>query len=175
MVLTVGCGKTTVVQNEYEKALLGKWAYLHDVKTMEAQFKPDGNAKFEGKEYRYTADGEMIHLTGADSEQKNLRYVTNEKNKDQMYVYVQSIYTRQSNSTGIVGVWMCMDKGWTYEFTDKGTFMEDGALTGYYEVNEEAGTVKLIYGEALEDTIFFYQLQGDSLAIEYPWGMQRME
>jgi hypothetical protein len=29
-------------------------------------------------------------------------------------------------------------------------------MTGYYEVNEEAKTVKLMYGGALADTVFFY-------------------
>ena len=52
--------------------------------------------------------------------------------------------------------------------------MEDGALTGYYEVNEEAKTVKLMYGEALEDAVFYYQITEEGLFIEYPWLMEKI-
>ena len=51
---------------------------------------------------------------------------------------------------------------------------EDGALTGYYEVNEEAKTVKLMYGEALEDAVFYYQIMEEGLFIEYPWLMEKI-
>ena len=90
-----------------------------------------------------------------------------------MYVYIQSTYTRQpeGGGSGIVGMWLCEDKGWTFEFSAKGTFMEEGAMTGYYEVNEEAHTVKLMYGEALADTVFFFELKENELFVEYPWLM----
>lgn len=167
-----GCGNVSQ-QNDYEKALLGKWAYAHDLDTVVANFKDSGSAKFENNTYKYTSDGEFIKLTSMSDKDINLRYVQKD---DQMYVYVQSVYTCQNpeNQDGVVGVWLCEDKQWTYEFTSKGTFMEDGALTGYYEVNEEAGTIKLMYGEALEDTVFYYQLTDEGLFIEYPWLMKRI-
>ncbi|MGN0403063.1 MAG: hypothetical protein ACI4HQ_12505 [Acetatifactor sp.] len=167
-----------IPQNAYESALLGKWAYTHDMEKAAISFWEDGSAEFEGKKYQYTCDGERIHLIGKEQE-KHLRYVQNE---DRMYLYIQSAYTKQGDyayqGTGtpsdIVGYWKCEDTNWTFEFTPNGTFMEDGALTGYYYTDEEAGTVKLVYGEALEDTVFYYRLTEEGLLIEYPWLTERM-
>ena len=169
-VCTIGCKKSDIQQNDYEKQLLGEWAYVHDTEETVAEFNADGSAKFEGKKYRYTGDDRFIELTDAKEETKKLRYQFEE---DGMYVYIQSTYTRQPEIPGdtIVGLWKCEEKGWTFEFSDKGTFMEEGALTGYYTVDEEAGTIRLIYGEALEDTVFYYSLDGDELYVEYPWLM----
>lgn len=168
-----GCGNQ-IKQNDYEKALLGKWAYAHDTGKVEAIFQENGDAKFEGNHYTYTCDEERIHFKSKNSNSLDLRYA---QNNNQMYVYIQSTYTRQieGSDDSIIGVWCCEEKGWTYEFTSNGTFMEDGALTGYYEVDEQAGTVKLIYGELLEDTIFYYQLTDDGLFIEYPWLMMKLQ
>lgn len=182
-VLATGCNSYKLKQNSYETELIGQWAYAHDLTSMQAQFTENGDAVFEGNNFTFTSDGEFITLKSTNDGKKDtvgnnhdltLRYVQKD---DQMYVYVQGTYERTYGNTddGIVGVWMCHDKKWSFEFTDKGTFMEDGALTGYYEVNEDNGTVKLMYGEALEDTIFYYQLSEDTLFIEYPWLMERME
>lgn len=165
-----GCGKKEIRQNAEEIALHGEWYYVHDENETVAVFSEDGSAKFEGAKYQYTCDGEYINLLGKDGTDRKLRYLSD---GDKMYVYIQSKYTRQpeGGGSGITGVWRCEEKGWTYEFTDKGTFMEDGALTGYYEVDEDAKTVKLMYGEALADTVFFYELTGNELSVEYPWLM----
>ncbi len=166
-----GCGKQEVQQNADEIALLGEWYYVHDENETVAVFSADGSAKFEGVKYQYTCDGEYINLTDKDGAVRKLRYMSDGDKK--MYVYIQSTYTRQpeGNDSGIVGVWRSEDKGWAYEFTDKGTFMEDDVLTGYYEVNEEAHTIKLMYEKALADTVFFYELAEDELSVEYPWLM----
>lgn len=165
-----GCGNQEIQQSPDEIALHGEWCYAHDENKTIAMFSEDGTAKFEGVKYQYTCDEGYINLSDKDGVNKKLRYLSND---DKMYVYIQSTYTRQpeGGGTGIVGVWRCEEKGWTFEFTNKGTFMEDGALTGYYEVNEEAGTVKLMYLEALEDTVFFFELKDNELAVEYPWLM----
>lgn len=164
-----------VAWNVYESALSGRWAYVHDTENVAAIFRENGTARFEGKEYHYTSDEKFIYLTDNSGETKKLRYVRQE---DQMYVYIQSTYTRvgDTGGDGLVGVWCCEEKGWTFEFTDKGTFMEDGALTGYYEQHSEEGTIRLAYGEALEDTLFFYeQRSSNELFVEYPWLMLRMK
>jgi len=172
LTLTVGATgcKKEIEQNEYEKKLLGEWAYIHDTEETVAEFKKNGRAKFEGEKYQYTSDDRFIELTNKKDETLKLRY---EFDEDGLYVYIQSTYTRQPEIPGdsIVALWKCEEKGWTFEFSDKGTFMEDGALTGHYFVDEEAGTIKLVYGEALEDTIFYYSLDGDELHVEYPWLM----
>ena len=166
-----GCGKQEIQQNADEIALQGEWYYVHDESETVAVFSADGSAKFEGVKYQYTCDGEYINLTDKDGAVKKLRYMTDGDKK--MYVYIQSTYTRQpeGNDSGIVGVWRCEAEGWAYEFTDKGTFMEDDVLTGYYEVNEESHTIKLMYEKSLADTIFYYELAGDELSVEYPWLM----
>lgn len=181
VVMTVGCGKskktiTPIAQNEYETALTGKWAYIHDTKTPVAEFEVDGTLKFESTSYTYTSDNQFIYMKSKDGAVTKLRYEMDPKTHDRMYVYIQGTYTRQHGSAedGIVGVWREESKNWMFEFSDKNTFMEEEAMTGYYEVNEEAGTVKLMYGEALEDTIFYYELTGDELFVEYPWLMVRM-
>lgn len=174
-VLTLtGCGgKADVAQNEYEQALLGKWAYIHEPQEMVAVFKENGSAEFEKSKYQFSSDGQFINLVDDTNENLKLRYL---QNNDKMYVYIQGLYTREEGTEGegIVGVWRCEGKNWTFEFSAKGTFMEEGAMTGYYEVDEAAGTVKLMYGEALEDTIFYYKLTDEGLFVEYPWLMIKM-
>jgi len=170
-VCLAGCGKETIQQNTDEIALHGEWYYVHDENETVAVFSEDGSAKFEGGKYQYTCDGEYINLTDKDGAVKKLRYISDGDKR--MYVYIQSVYTRQpeGNDSGIVGVWRSEEKGWAYEFTSKGTFMEDDVLTGYYEVDEETHTIKLMYEKALADTIFYYELADDELAVEYPWLM----
>lgn len=168
----VGCGKQEIQQNTDEIALRGEWYYVHDENETAAAFYEDGSAKFEGEKYQYTCDGEFINLTDKDGNVTKLRYLTE---GEKMYVYIQSTYTRQAEGggSGIVGMWRCEDKGWSFEFTNKGTFMEDGVLTGHYEVDEEAKIIKLMYETALEDTVFYYDLTENGLAIEYPWLMRK--
>lgn len=177
MVFLLGRRKP-IEQNEYEQALLGKWAYTHEKDKPTLILRNDGTAEFEGEKYEYTCDGERIHLVGRTNE-KHLRYVQKDH---QMYLYIQSTYTKQADynyqgtatPSEVIGYWLCEATNWTYEFTPNGTFMEDGALTGYYEVNEEAKTVKLMYGEALEDAVFYYQITEEGLFIEYPWLMEKI-
>ena len=177
MVFLLGRRKP-IEQNEYEQALLGKWAYAHEKDQPTLILRNDGTAEFEGEKYEYTCDGERIHLVGRTNE-KHLRYVQKDH---QMYLYIQSTYTKQADynyqgtvtPSEVIGYWLCEATNWTYEFTPNGTFMEDGALTGYYEVNEEAKTVKLMYGEALEDAVFYYQITEEGLFIEYPWLMEKI-
>lgn len=180
--MITACGaEKAASQNEYEKELLGKWAYIHEPDEMVAVFRDNGSAEFEKQKYQYSSDGQFISMINEAGENMNLRY---KQNGDRMYIYIQSVYTREpdTDGEGVVGVWRCQEKNWTFEFSPKGTFMEDGAMTGYYEVNEvnkvneententeDTGTIKLMYGEALEDTVLYYQLREDGLFVEYPW------
>lgn len=164
-----GCGETKAQQNADEVALHGEWAYAHDENKTVAKFSEDGSAKLEGVKYQYSCEDGYILLTDKEGKVKKMRYATE---GDQMYLYVQSTYMRQpeGGDSGIVGLWRSSE-GWTFEFTNKGTFMEDGVLTGYYQVDETEKAIKLMYGEALSDTLFFYELTGDELFVEYPWLM----
>lgn len=172
VICMVGCEKDAIEQNSNEFTLYGEWCYVHDEDAVVAEFSEDGSAEFEGEEYRYTSDSQYINLSSEDGTVKKLRYLPEGTD---MYIYIQSVYTRKDGNGGesIVGVWYCEDKGWSFEFTNKGTFMEDGVLTGYYEVDEEAKTIKLMYETALEDTVFYFERTENGLAIEYPWLMRK--
>ena len=54
--------------------------------------------------------------------------------------------------------------------TEKGTFLEDGVLPGYYYVNDD-GTIRLNYEGNLPETVFYYSVHDDVMTIEYPWVM----
>ncbi len=173
VLMITGCGGKAVNQNESEKALLGKWAYAHETDKAAATFTEDGSVKYDGKKYSYTSDGKVIKLT-ADGKTTELRYETGD---GRMYLYKKSVYTYQGtgNANGITGIWKDLENQWTFEFTENETFMEDGALTGYYYMDETPGTIRLVYGEALDDTVFYYSLNGNELTVEYPWLMFKME
>lgn len=165
----------TADMNAYERSLIGKWAYLHDLDTKAAVFEKDGSAKFEGKKYSFSCDGDYIHLTDDEGNTKKLRY---KKSSDsEMNVYIQSRYVLENGEipSSIEGVWVCRDTNWTFEFTSKGTFLEDGAFTGHYFVDEEPGTIKLVYEMYLEDAVMYYDLSEDGLFIEDPWPMKKVK
>ena len=37
--------------------------------------------------------------------------------------------------------------------------------------DEEAGTIKLMYDDPIEDTLLYYSIDGDDMTIDYPWPM----
>lgn len=164
-----------VWQNEFEKRLLGNWAYNHDLGTKVASFQKNGKAGFEGKKYDFTCDGSYIYFTDHAGEVMKLRYV--QEKEDVVDIYIKSTYVLEDGTapTGVEGVWICPEKKWTFEFTAKGTFLEDGVLTGYYFVDESAGTIRLAYEKVLSDTVFYYTLTSEGMIVEYPWTMKKMK
>lgn len=159
--------------NEQERFLLGDWTYIHDRKTKVAEFNRDGSAKYEGKKGSFTADGNYIYFTYDKGNTEKLRYARKQDSKKEMTVYIASRYVLENGETpsSVAGAWYVPEKNWTFEFSTKGTFLEDGVLTGHYFVDEENGTIRLVYEKALNDTIMYYSLSKDGLVIEYPWDM----
>lgn len=151
------------------KEIKGKWAYIHDEETVILRLKSDGTAQYHGKDYTYDCDDEFIKLT-ADDETLSLRYY---KDGDKLYIYEQTIYKYdgEGKPDGIVGLWTCAEKKWEFEFTENGTFKEDGYFPGYYSVDEKAGTFKLVYNDQFEDTVCYYHINGSEMMLEYPWCM----
>ena len=100
-------------------------------------------------------------------------YLTKEPNGDKLYIYEQTTYKYdgEGEPEGLIGQWSCAEKKWKFEFTDDGTFMEDGYFPGYYIVDEAEGSFKLIYNDRFEDTVCYYNITGDELLLEYPWCM----
>lgn len=160
MVVLTGCGKAE------------RWAYIHDTETEILRLGSDGKAEFNGEKYSYTRDDQYIELTDGDGELLKMRYVMD---GDQMLLYEKSVYTFSGSGErdGLIGLWT-QGNGWSFEFTDKGTFCEDTYFTGYYSVDEENSVIKLMYNDKFVDTYVYYSIENDELCIEYPWPMVRM-
>ncbi|HEX3022227.1 MAG TPA: hypothetical protein VHP81_07530, partial [Lachnospiraceae bacterium] len=169
------CGKNendTATSNEALE-ICGSWAYIHDKETAIAVFREDGSAQYEGQDYSFECDSQFIKLKDSKGETIQLRYVLDKKG---MYLYSNNTYTfcGEDEPNGLVGEWSCAEKNWTYAFTEKGTFLEDGYFPGYYSVDDESSTFKLVYNDHFEDTVCYFQLEGNKLQVEYPWRMVRM-
>ena len=168
--LLLSCGNVPLTAEE--ENLVGKWAYSHDPKKAELTIRRDGKAVYGKKAYRFSIDSERITLTDAAGAELSLRYQLNE---DGMLLYRQAVYIREEEQDGITGLWSCPAENWSYQFTPQGTFLEDGVFPGYYSVDEEASTFKLMYSSHFEDTVCYYQLDGNSLLVEYPWQMVKIK
>lgn len=169
MILLAGCGKSSMTINN---GVVGKWAYNHDPKITIAEFKDNGKAVYLGHKYTYSADNDFVILSDGKSGDIKLRYSLTEKGMD---LCKNQIYSRVEEGKGLTGYWLDSQNNFTFEFTENGTFREDGSFTGYYTVNEDEGTIKLVYEQYFEDTLLHYQLSDSKLVIEYPWPMVRTE
>ena len=165
--LLAGCASADL--SPQAQAIMGKWAYIHDEETVILKLRTDGTATFHDKDYSYDCDDEFINLS-ADGEELNLRYKVD---GDNLYIYEQTTYKYDGEGSpdGLIGEWTCAEKNWKFEFTEEGTFMEDGYFPGYYVPDEDNGSFKLIYNDQFEDTVCFYSIKDDELTLEYPWCM----
>ncbi len=175
LLLMIACGKNendTAKSNE-ALGIYGGWAYIHDKETAIAVFHEDGTAEYEGKDYSFEGDSQFIKLMDTDGKTIQLRYTLDDEG---MYLYSNNTYTfsGEGEPVGLVGEWSCAEKNWSYSFTEAGTFMEDGFFPGYYTVDDENSTFKLVYNDQFEDTVCYFHLEKDKLRIEYPWRMVRM-
>ncbi len=152
--------------------LVGRWAYEHDPETEAIRFQKNGKARYEGKQYRFQCDGEYIILSAADGSLLKLRYQMDEKG---MLLYRSSEYQREEEQPGLVGFWSCPGQNWSYQFTSRGTFMEDGVFTGYYSVDENASTFTLMYTGGFDNTTCYFERDGNRMTVEYPWQMVKMK
>lgn len=172
MLLMTACSNNkndTSISSE-AKAICGSWAYIHDKETAIAVFHEDGTAEYEGKDYSFECDSQFIELTNKGGETIKLRYTFIDGD---MYLYSNNTYTfdGEGEPSGLIGEWSCKEKNWSYIFTDNGTFMEDGFFPGYYTVDDQNSTFKLVYNDHFEDTVCYYSLDENKLSIEYPWHM----
>jgi hypothetical protein len=165
-------GNDTAKSNE-ALGLYGGWAYIHDKETAIAVFREDGTAQYEGKDYSFDCDSQFITLKDKAGETTLLRYTIDDEG---IYLYSNNTYTfaGEGEPSSLVGEWSCVDKHWSYSFTEAGTFMEDGIFTGYYTVDDENSTFKLVYNDMFEDTVCYFRLEENKLNIEYPWRMVRI-
>jgi len=126
----------------------------------------------ETKYSSYKKDDSYITLSGPDGDLK-IRYKTTDTG---IILYEKSTYvyttTEIHERDGILGVWTNTGTDRLfYEFSEQGTFLEDGVFVGNYYLDGEPGTVRLNYYDEVPDAIFYYTIQGDEMIVEYPWDM----
>ena len=170
LLLMTACNKNendTAISNEAQ-SICGSWAYIHDKETAIAVFREDGTAQYEGKDYTFECDKQFIKLKDAYGEIIQIRYSLDDEG---MYLYNNKTYTYCDDGEpyGLVGEWSCVEKNWSFSFTKEGTFMEDGYFSGYYTIDDENSTFKLVYNDQFEDTVCYFLLEENELHIEYPW------
>ena len=172
LIICTLCGCDNASTNNVPDEFEGKWAYVHDTETPILTVKPDGKAEYKGESYSYARDDQFIILTDKNGNETKHRYLVD---TDGIYVYEDVVYTYTGEGTpeGLVGVWQA-DK-WSFEFTANGEFKEDSYFPGYYTLNEELGTIKLIYNDHFTDTVLYYSIEGNELHMEYPWLLVKMQ
>lgn len=175
LLLMTACdkGKNDMKKSKESTAISGSWAYIHDNETAIAVFQNDGTAQYKGKYYSYECDSQYIKLKDTDGETIQLRYVLDDEG---MYLYSNDTYTfsGEDEPYGLIGEWTCKEKNWSYIFTETGTFLEDGYFPGYYTVDYENLTLKLVYNDQFEDTVCYFRIEENKLHMEYPWRMVRI-
>ena len=157
-----GCAKTPkeswAYNYEPDKAILNLWG--------------DGTADLDGERFKsYTKTDDYIELTRSDGSTLKMRYYMD---GDTMNLYRKTVYEYQGTGLheGIIGYWKEKDGRLAFEFTTKGTFLEDTIMPGHYEIlDEEQGYVKLMYNDHYYDTYIYCEVDGDTLTVDYPWPM----
>lgn len=165
-----GCG-----YEDKGDGLSGKWAYIHEPE--KTAFKVDAEkhtAVLDGEKYSCEYDSEFITLTDKKGNVLNMRY---EKDDEDILLYKIQTYTYEGTPTpgSLFGVWSDPANAWSFEFTEDGTFREDGYFPGYFFADEEEGVIKLAYNDHFEDVYLYYTIDGDKLTVLYPWRMVRPE
>lgn len=167
--LLCACGGGTLGPDGQK--LVGRWAFNHDPGTCVIELRSDGSARYEGNDYRFAADGDFLVLTDSGGKELRLRCLPNEEG---LLLYLSTEYVCHGPAEGLVGLWVCAPKNWSFTFTETGAFLEDQTFPGTYTVNEQDSSFTLHYLEDFADTVCYYQLDGDRMLVDYPWQLIRM-
>jgi len=170
-ILTVTVGLVTACKKADPTVLEGKWGYIHDPSVVILEAKGD-RLTYEGKQYSFTVDGDHLVLKQGNEEVK-LRFLIS---GDHTYIYRTTDYVLKSSPQAdpLIGQWENEQNKWSFEFTEKGEFLEDGIFPGTYSVSDH-GTFKLMYTDHFEDTECYYSITGQTLTVEYPWEIVKAE
>lgn len=147
----------------------GAWAFASDPAALILRINENGTAQYRDAEYTLEDDGRYLLLTDASGKLLRIRYRVSDKNA---WLYVPMNYTRKEGTTGegIRGVWnLDGSEDGFFEFSDKGTFLEDGLFDGTYTVDDEAGSFVLTYPQYFGETTCYFSINGESMIVEYPW------
>ena len=185
-VLATGCTKDEV-------KTLESWAYSFDSANEILRLCSDGSAVYQASEYQdglqvkvgkryssYKKDNGYLILSDPNMPELKMRYTENE-NGIILYEISEYKYSPENAEpqNGLLGLWVHTGtERMFFEFTNKGTFLEDGLFPGYYEVDENNGSVKLKYNnpdDSVPATIFYYTIKDDMMTVEYPWQMVKTE
>ena len=157
--------------SDEEQPYFGKWAYIHEDTETVLTLKSNGKGEFEGNKFTYTVEDDFLVFTDSEGNKESHRF---QMDGDQMLFYEQETYSLDKSKTetndGLIGCWV-NDKKLSYEFTDNGSFMEDGHFPGHYTLDESNSSVKLAYNDHFADTVLYYSIDGEQLTVDYPWPM----
>ena len=152
------------------------FAYVHEPEKEILRLGENGKAVYKEVAYAYVLEGEWLTLTDDAGQETKIRFTHPRDDKWMLYERTEYHSAGQNGHDGIIGFWQGgPENRLAYEFTTKGTYLEDGTFPGHYEVDEENGTIKLMYNDHFEDTYVYYALDGDELFIDYPWPMVKTE
>ena len=177
-----GCGNKGTVTPTVPTAVKSddvsqQWVYIHERENAAMIFYKDGTAFYDGVKYKsYEVGEKTIRFTSEDGTVTNIRYFdeTAKDGEKRRTIYRITDYKLKPGAyTGdspVIGFWQVPDRNWSYQFTAKGTFLEDEVLPGHYYVNDD-GTIRLVYEGNLPETVFYYSIHDDIMTVEYPWVM----
>lgn len=154
-----GCGKT---------AFEGEWAYIHDDQTVALKIH-GSQAELDGVKCKATMNEDVLVLKAKDG----TVYEIESGDKDgeiTLYKYTTYVYDGEGEPQDLIGTWTSSEN-WSFEFTDDGTFKEDGYFPGFFIDNKEDHTFSLIYNDHFIDTVCGYTIDGNQLTVRYPWPM----
>ncbi|MBR4459507.1 MAG: hypothetical protein IKS31_11175 [Clostridia bacterium] len=155
---------------EAECPLVGEWAYDYAPDTPVLRVEEGGRAVYLGLTFTWTDDGEALTLHLPNSSFSTiLRYKADESG---LWIYPWRTYIRSAEgaSDGLTGSWYVEETPRvSFIFREDGTFSEDTAFSGTYTADAESGTFTLNYGGVFDPVTCRYFLDGDSLAVAYPW------
>jgi len=157
-----GCSSSASAKTPYD----GEWAYIHDDATVAVAIKGD-KANVDGTECTTTLYGEVLKLQADDGTVYEIG-PSDEEDQIILYKFTKYEYQGEGEPDGLIGDWKSAEN-WEFEFTDDGTFKEDGYFPGYFTDNKEDGTFKLVYNDHFVDTVCKYSIDGNVLTVEYPW------
>ena len=182
MILLVACKDNETEKDN--KPIKEQWAYMEDEGTPCLKFYEDGSAAFKTErdgaaakltQYsKYELTEDFLKLTAEDGTATEMRYYDSDTGKRYLYQKITLDYYSGDDSSTLIGAW-ASDNDWSFQFSDKGTFLEDGLWAGYFFVRDD-GSIRLVYDNQVYDTItIYYELKGGQLIIDYPFGMVKMQ
>lgn len=155
----LGCAKTP-----YD----GEWAYIHDDSVLALKIKGN-SAELDGVKCDVTVDGDTLKLKAKDGKEY-LVGPSDTSGQITLYKFTTYEYDGDGTPDGLVGFWKSKEN-WSFEFSDQGTFKEDGYFPGYYIEDKDNKTFSLIYNDHFVDTTCSYSIDGNELTVQYPWPM----